>query len=460
MKTEILQAIEEQRKLVFDPNSALHIEGPCISTNGIFVWTPERRAIHQAVFQTFNGKLFFFIPSSGSGSRMFAFLQNYLLAPSNDLLPEIERFFKHLHEFAFYDAISAHWKHQLETSQVDPHAFLTYLMEPEGLNFANLPKAIFPFHRTEQGIQTPMEGHLMQGDRFHKTNIAYHFTIQQGFEAMMREKIGHTDKEIHFSYQSPESDAFVFDSSEKPIVDSSGEFVRRPAGHGALLENLNHLDAELILVKNIDNIQFPSEKDLTVEIWSGLCGMLLEIKAQFSKVLATKDRGVLESLNQEYFIFSQSQLEEANSWEALTLLLNRPLRICGMVPNEGQPGGGPFWVKHNGVQTKQIIEKSQLTSSAHFSCLLNSTHFNPVMMVLGSKDLLGKKIDLKDFVRKDLGLVVQKNHFGTQINYVEKPGLWNGGMYYWNSIFVEITSDVFSPVKNVMDLLNPGHVGK
>jgi hypothetical protein len=215
----------------------------------------------------------------------------------------------------------------------------------------------------------------------------------------------------------------------------------------------------MILVKNIDNIQCHAEQDLSLDIWSGLCGLMLEIQSQFKAVLSTKDLGLLEVLNQKYNVFSQSQLEENTSWEALQLLLNRPLRICGMVLNEGQPGGGPFWVNHNGVSTKQIIEKSQLTSSAHFSCLLNSTHFNPVMMVVCTKDLSGETIDLENFVRKDLGIIVQKNHFGEHIKYVEKPGLWNGGMYDWNSVFVEIPSAVFSPVKNVMDLLNPVHAG-
>jgi hypothetical protein len=459
MKSQILQAIDEQRKLVFQDVAELQIEGPCLSAHGIYVWTPETLQFHQSLFKEFNGKLTFFIPSSGSGSRMFAFLQQYLRNPSNESLPEIERFFKHLPEFAFYDAISEDWKHQLETSRVDPLAFLTYLMEPEGLNFSNLPKAIFPFHRTSQGIQTPIEGHLRQGDGFEKENIEYHFTIQHGFESLIRETLGSHDSHIQFSYQSLASDAFVFNDSQEAMVDASGALIRRPAGHGALLENLNYLDSDMILVKNIDNIQCHAEQDLSLDIWSGLCGLMLEIQSQFKAVLATKDLGLLEVLNQKYNVFSQSQLEENTSWEALQLLLNRPLRICGMVLNEGQPGGGPFWVNHNGVSTKQIIEKSQLTSSAHFSCLLNSTHFNPVMMVVCTKDLSGETIDLENFVRKDLGIVVQKNHFGEHINYVEKPGLWNGGMYDWNSVFVEIPSAVFSPVKNVMDLLNPVHAG-
>jgi hypothetical protein len=260
--------------------------------------------------------------------------------------------------------------------------------------------------------------------------------------------------QFEVSIQAPESNSFVFDEFQRVMTNPNGDFLKRPSGHGALLSNLSRVDTDLILIKNIDNIQHPKSDAQVQGIWELLCGVYLEIVERLKGIYLQKDREALLELNAIYQLF-ESQIETM-SWATLEPLLLRPLRVCGMVPNEGMSGGGPFWVHGEELNSKQIIEKSQLGTS-QLSKLSESTHFNPVMMVLSPYSIEGQRLDLNEFVREDMAMAVKKNHFGNDVFYLEKPGLWNGSMFDWNSVFVEIPSSVFSPVKNVMDLLKPPH---
>ena len=207
-------------------------------------------------------------------------------------------------------------------------------------------------------------------------------------------------------------------------------------------------------IKNIDNIQCPSHDEPVNNAWELLGGVMVSLRNELLSAYTAKDIAAFKSVCSDFHLLDETDV--ITRWEDVSAMLQRPFRVCGMVKNEGMPGGGPFWVSHEGVKTKQIIEKSQI-DSIHLAKLTESSHFNPVMMAISPHDLMGNKLDLTKFVREDLSMAVKKNHLGKTVYYLEKPGLWNGSMYYWNTIFVEIPSNVFSPVKNVMDLLNPSH---
>lgn len=462
MKSDYQDRISKERELTFSNVSPITIENACVVGNGIAQIPTELWKNFESDFSKRHINITFFIPASGNGSRMFEFFYNYLQDKSSENITQLELFFKNLNSFAFYHAISEEWKEKLLGQNVDWIAFLTYLMEAEGLNYASLPKAIFPFHRYNDENTSPIQEHVYQGGLLKNKKVNFHFTTQPEYLKNFKEKFRRNEEketfEIDFSFQNNDSDSFVFDADKNVLVDRDGNFVRRPSGHGALLENLNSIDAQLLFIKNIDNVQCRNFMKHSNEIWSGLTGLLFHIKSTLKKIILNKDKDALKKMNDQYCIFHQSQFNENTSWMEIERLCNRPIRVCGMVPNEGQPGGGPFWVTHNGITSKQIVEKSQLTSSENLSHLLQSTHFNPVIIVADKSNLKDEKIELSRFSNNDFGIVVSKNHLGKPIKYLEKPGLWNGGMYHWTSLFVEIPGTVFSPVKTVMDLLETRHL--
>jgi hypothetical protein len=305
---------------------------------------------------------------------------------------------------------------------------------------------------------SPLEGHLRQGKTSLKPIDSFHFTVQQEHLYQLSAERDVLLKSfpfnIDFSTQALETDSYVFDEFMQPLSNQSASYVRRPAGHGAILSNLNDLGSDLIFIKNIDNIQCPSHDEPVNNAWELLGGVMVSLRAELLSAYSAKDIAAFKRVCSDFQLLDETDV--ITRWEDVSAMLQRPYRVCGMVKNEGMPGGGPFWVSHEGVKTKQIIEKSQI-DSIHLAKLTESSHFNPVMMAISPYDLMGNKLDLTKFVREDLSMAVKKNHLGKTVYYLEKPGLWNGSMYHWNTIFVEIPSNVFSPVKNVMDLLNPSH---
>ena len=233
----------------------------------------------------------------------------------------------------------------------------------------------------------------------------------------------------------------------------------RPGGHGSLLENLQTLSSDLIFVKNIDNVQHFTKCKNSNEVWSFLAGLSIEIKSEIHKLTSNPSMASLSLFNSRFNLYTESEINAISSVESILLLLKRPLRICGMVRNEGQNGGGPFFVSKNGIIQKQIIEKGQVDLAGdHAAIFFESTHFNPVMMVLDIKNEQGEIYDLFTFNDDEQFLKVEKNHAGKDVVFIELPGLWNGGMANWNTLFVEIGNEVFSPVKTVLDLINPSHL--
>jgi hypothetical protein len=264
--------------------------------------------------------------------------------------------------------------------------------------------------------------------------------------------------DLHFSHsnQKKETDAFCFTADQELFVED-GNPVRRPAGHGALLGNLNDLDNDLVLIKNIDNVQHLQKSEIGNRYWKVMIGVLNAFKADLRELKSDFSESGLKELNNKYQFLSEQEVEIILQ-QGIDSICNRPTRVCGMVKNEGKPGGGPFWVDHNGLISKQIIEKIQISDAEDQQSIVEtSTHFNPVYIALSKSNVNGERLDLEEYVDHSLNLVVKKDHKGTSITYRELPGLWNGSMGDWNTIFVEVPVEVFSPVKSVVDLFSEAH---
>jgi hypothetical protein len=434
-----------------------------------------------------------FVPASGAATRMFkelyAVLENDGSNTGNNAL---EKFMTNLSAFAFYDKL----KSCLENKGLDPQALIKsgnylpvirFLLGKEGLNYGFLPKGLLAFHKYSNSSRTAFEEHLVEGALYSKGSnniVRLHLTVSpehtESFKKSFAEaepgyenKFGYKFK-VDFSTQKPSTDTLAVDPDNKPFRDANGRLVFRPGGHGALLENLSELDADIIFVKNIDNVVQDHLKEETVRYKKALGGMLLSFRERiyyYMNILAS-DTGNHEGLIDEIMAFLTEELCMVCPWgndqwsmekkiRYLITKLDRPLRICGMVRNEGEPGGGPFWVKnHDGSVSLQIVESSQVNlSNPLMKKLFNaSTHFNPVDLVCSVKDYKGNKYDLHRFLDPDTGFISHKSDKGRELKALELPGLWNGAMADWNTVFVEVPLSTFNPVKTVNDLLRPEHL--
>lgn len=459
------EKIKNQREKVFNDHSKVLLFAPCRIGEGILQLSDNEKKEVVKSFRKSDASPTYFIPASGSGSRMFAFLFDYLNQPNTSDIGAVERFMNHIQEFAFYHLLPNDLKTKIRENAIEAEELSLFLLSEAGLNFANLPKGLIPFHYNEPFVLNPFQEHVLQGTRLSNGRAKFHFTIQPEFEEKIKSVIsnleGLTGKtyEVTYSTQSKESDSFAF-TTEGTVAVCEGEEIRRPAGHGALLENLNRIDSDLIFIKNIDNVQHFNTSDHSMETWSLLGGLLQKFRSELFLLMNHPDKGKLAELNERYQFLSPAELNAVRSDEELKKIINRPLRVCGMVRNEGQPGGGPFWIDDNGVVSKQIVEKAQISlHGEQFRLMVKSTHFNPVMIALDPYDLKGEKHDLTRFRDDSKYFIVHKTQKGQEISYMELPGLWNGGMAYWNTLFVEISQETFSPVKTVLDLLGDGHKG-
>ncbi|MCO5260507.1 MAG: DUF4301 family protein [Crocinitomicaceae bacterium] len=458
------EKIKEQREKVFGEHSKVVLFAPCRIDEGIILLNDTAK---KEIVQKFKKSVLsplYFIPASGSGSRMFAFLYDFLNQPDKADLSAVERFLNHIQEFAFFQIFPNELKERIIENTADAEEIARLLLDEKAFNYGNFPKGLVPFHFNEPFVLNPFQEHVLQGTRLSNGRAKFHFTVQPEYEEKIKESIsnleGLTGKKYNVSYsiQSRDSDSYAFDIDGNTIFEN-GIPLRRPAGHGALIENLNQLDEELIFIKNIDNVQHFSHSNFSMETWSILGGMLQSFKNELKTIYNQPSKEKLIELNANYQFLSPSELANIQHEEDIKNCVNRPIRVCGMVKNEGQPGGGPFWIDDNGKISKQIVEKAQINiQGEQFRLMVKSTHFNPVMIALTTKDLDGNKFDLTKFVDDSKYFVVEKNQKGQDIKFMELPGLWNGGMAYWNTLFVEISSETFSPVKTILDLLNSQHL--
>ena len=443
-----------------------------------------------------------FVPASGAATRMFQSLERVHNQPeryldgdtvSGDSENEEERdlltFVNALRRFAFYDDLeSVMHKNGLDILAAirnkDYRAILAYLLPEEGLNLANLPKGLIKFHAYPEGPRTAFEEHLAEAAGYVRDNrgrTRIHFTVSPQHESSVKdffkkvlsryERSG-TRFDISFSTQRPSTDTIAVDLQDRPFRTHSGRLLFRPGGHGALLENLSDLEADIVFIKNIDNVVPDKAKGDIIVYERALGGLLIELQDRifrYLQMLMNKERG--RSLMREVEEFAAEELSIAcpqcsgkDPTDALAAFymakLNRPLRVCGMVRNVGEPGGGPFWVvQENREVSLQIVESSQvdMTSGPQRAIWESATHFNPVDMVCAVRNAFGRPFRLTDYVDPETGFIATKSMQGRKLKALERPGLWNGGMADWSTVFVEVPNTSFNPVKTVLDLLRKEH---
>ena len=436
-------------------------------------------------------KIVKFVPASGAASRMFKNMFEFLGADYDKLTTDFEKkFFDHIHDFAFYNDLNAACMDNTGKnidallSEQNYKAIVSNLLEAAGLNYGALPKGLLKFHRYADGVRTPLEEHLVEGALYAagktgKVNI--HFTVSTEhralFEKLVAAKVGEYEAKygakyhISFSEQKPSTDTVAADMENKPFRDKDGKLLFRPGGHGALIENLNDLDADIVFIKNIDNVVPDRLKADTVIYKKLLAGVLVTLQKQAFEYLELLDSGHYSHEQLETIIrFVQQQLrcrrtdlkelEDADLVIYLRKKLNRPMRVCGMVKNVGEPGGGPFLAYNpDGTISLQILESSQIDMNdpEKKAMFEKGTHFNPVDLVCAIRDYKGRKFNLLEHVDKATGFISYKSKNGKDLKALELPGLWNGSMSDWNTVFVEVPLSTFNPVKTVNDLLREQH---
>lgn len=447
-----------------------------------------------------NLKLKKFVPASGAASRMFKFLSEFLNdfnADDETINAYINRkkdssltvFLAGMEKYPFYEEIDEtlrknYSNYKYWSKDLKDYYFIKTLLSPKFLNFAGKPKGVLPFHKYDDGsITTPLEEHLKECAFYSSSNnqAFLHFTVSEEHQVIFEKIISEVkskverhsgiDIKVRFSYQNKATDTIAVNMQNQPFRDSNGKLVFRPGGHGALIDNLNNLDGDIIFIKNIDNVIQNHIEEIAL-YKKALAGILITLQEQIFSYLDKLDSdGTTENDIEEIVSFVKSKLNNGivadfqkytleNKISYIKEVLNRPIRVCGMVKNEGEPGGGPFWVKDkNGHISLQIVESSQVDANnpEQLAILKTATHFNPVDLICGIKNYKGEKFDLTQFIDHDSGFIVTKNKDGQELKAYELPGLWNGAMAKWITIFVQVPLITFNPVKTVNDLLKPAH---
>jgi len=407
-----------------------------------------------------------FVPASGAATRMFANLSGVDLLNPND---EAEFFFLHLRDFPFFNSILLNFEkdglNYDEITGVERYSRVLDFLFNNG--YATLPKGAVPFHSYEEE-RTAFAEHCIESTHYMKQNGNHeiHFTIPAEHRLLIEnifrtflENQRNSIQKISFSSQDYETHIPAFDKKNIPVINENGDVFLRPAGHGALLKNLQKLKGECVFIQNIDNITEASHHADVATYRKLMGGVLLSLVEERNNLLHDLENNTehAESLAVSFLDKWFSSISDNSS---VFEQLNKPLRVCGMVKNTGEPGGGPFWVRDEiGVESKQIIEKAQIKKEdpGQLAIFDNSTHFNPVDLVCHFLDHKGNKYNLEDYRNSSAALISEKMMLGSRTNVIELPGLWNGSMWGWNTVFVEIPSRVFHPVKTVNDLLKSGH---
>lgn len=404
-----------------------------------------------------------FVPASGAATRMFKELFEYV--NDDKRTPGIDKLIVNLEKFAFFPELAKYLKPQIEDKDVVRNIII------DGLNYGAKPKGLVTFHAYKEGARKPVEEHLVEAALYasNGSRAAIHFTVspehQAGFEALLNERQSYYEQkfgikyDISFSIQSPATDTIAVNPDNTPFRTDEGALLFRPAGHGALITNLDKLNADIIFVKNIDNVTTDERKEDTVTFKKVLAGELLRLQHRSFELLKALEQGEERVAEAVSFLRDElcCKLPEGASRELIIGSLDRPIRVCGMVKNEGEPGGGPFWVRdERGREQLQIAESSQIAKE-DMHLMKEATHFNPVDLVCGVKRYDGTKYDLTKYTDPKTGFISSKSAGGRELRAQELPGLWNGAMANWNTVFVEVPISTFSPVKVVQDLLRPEH---
>ena len=496
--------VRRQIAIFQQPSFFLTLARPCTPGDGIRLIAPDEMGkylnLHHEAADA--GRFCKFVPASGAATRMFQVMHQVYQAYDQDLAAirgkaqegeatarDFLWFLENFQAFPFYfdlKAVMAQEGHDLDELLRGGRfkLILEYLLDDRGLNYGALPKGLLKFHCYFTGCRTPVEEHLIEAAHYVKDChgvCRLHFTISPEHEARFRQLLAEiipqcepeyqATYEIGFSHQKRRTDTIAVDHEDCPFRDAHGCLLFRPGGHGALLENLHDLQADLVYIKNIDNIAPDHLKEPTF-LWKRILGgYLVDLQMQIHHHLRRLRRSGEPGDLQEAMAFCRdipalNPPEPIDSWsptaqrDYLFQKLHRPIRVCGMVPNVGEPGGGPHWVMGaDGSLSCQIVEQAQvnLDNPGQAAIWKAATHFNPVDLVCAVRDDQGNCYDLPQYIDPQAVFISQKSKDGRVLKALELPGLWNGAMADWISVFVEIPGSTFSPVKTVADLLRAEH---
>ena len=442
------------------------IVGPAVCQNGVIKCDDTDCQKYINIYDEYmkTHKIVKFVPASGAATRMFKdlfeFISSHVTNKTSKMVVE------NIKDFAFWDDL----KQYLPQNATDLN-IIDSILTDSGLNYGIQPKALIAFHKYDEYAKTPVEEHLDEGAEYAKSNDAVnvHFTIspehRHGFESLLNRVIPQYESKYGLKYnvslseQKKSTDTIAVNMDNTPFRNDDGTLLFRPAGPGALIENLNDIDADLIFIKNIDNVTHELMRADTVKYKKVLAGILVKIQQQVFDLIKNIDSGIADINVVHDFIVEHLgiKIDSNLSLSEMRKILNRPIRVCGVVKNTGAPGGGPFWVRDDtGTVSLQIVESSQIApESKHI--METSEYFNPVDLVCGVKDFQNNKFDLKQYVDENTGFISEKSKNGRVLRAMELPGLWNGSMAKWNTVFIEVPISTFTPVKVVTDLLCDAH---
>ena len=471
----------------------LKIDAAASVGNGVVAPADDMRKQYIEAWNNYKAegrKIVKFVPASGAASRMFKDMFGFLNADYNEPTTDFEKkFFAQIKNFAFYDELDNTCKANngkgidALVAEGNYKAVVANMLEGKGMNYGQLPKGLLLFHKYDEGVRTPMEEHLVEGALYAASNgeANVHFTVSHEHMQLFEKKVEdkkqmYVDKfgikyNISFSEQKPSTDTIAANPDNTPFRNEDGSLLFRPGGHGALIQNLNDIDADVIFVKNIDNVVPDRLKDDTVTYKQLIAGILVTLQKKIFNYLEVLDKGTCtrECLDEmarfleNELCCRKSGIADLSDEELAAYLrskFNRPVRVCGVVKNVGEPGGGPFLTyNQDGTVSLQILESSQIDKSntEYMRMFTEGTHFNPVDLVCAVKDYKGNDFNLPDFVDKSTGFISSKSKNGKELKALELPGLWNGAMSDWNTVFVEVPLATFNPVKTVNDLLREQH---
>lgn len=486
--------LEEQIKRFEQGFPRLRIQSVAKVGNGIMRLTEKEISHYLKVWrqsQQSGVSIEKFVPASGAASRMFKNMFAFMSSGRN--VPETDfekQYFHNINHFAFFLSLNKACERLYKAGipqLIEEGKYVEIvkaMLEKDGLNYGFLPKALLQFHKAAGGsVHTSLEEHLEEGAQYatdNKRQVNIHFTVspehRKEFEKVlnlkvpMMEQVWGVKYNVSMSEQKQSTDTVAVNLDNTLYRNHDDNLLFRPAGHGALIENLNEREADVVFIKNIDNVVPLRLRNATVRYKKAIGGYLIDVQRAITKHLHTLDngastsdlKGILKFIENRLCIHNDATatMNEEQLSQYLRMKLNRPIRVCGMVLNEGEPGGGPYLVYNtDGSYSPQILEAAQIDENdpAAMQLMKSGTHFNPVDLVCYIKDYKGNKFDLKKFVDPDTGLISQKSTEGTEIKALELPGLWNGSMSDWNTVFVEVPIETFNPVKTVNDLLRPQH---
>jgi len=501
-----LDQVREHLRLFARPPRFLNLVRPAIVADGIKLISPADREdyVNRQAEAARRGRFTKFVPASGVATRMFEVLCHYFYHAQPDLKAGLEAdlaqddprartfqvFFDRLCRLAFAEDLKSRLAaqgHDLQDllAARGYREILACVLTEAGLGYQDLPKPLIKFHAYGTDSRTALEEQLVEAAAYvrdQEGRCRLHFTIlprhRQAFQDLLAptqpalEELYGCRFLIDFSYQHPGTDTLAADADNRPFRDRQGRLVFRPGGHGSLLENLNELQGDLVYIKNIDNVVPDRLKEPTIRWKKILGGVLVSLQDQIHRHLRTLEQGSGQGRDMEAALtFAREQLglslpPQIRQWpedlarDFLARTLNRPLRVCGVVANQGEPGGAPFWVQEpDGSLSLQLVEQAQvdLSDPEQQAIWDAATHFNPVDLVCALRDDQGVPFDLREYVDHEAVFISRKSLEGRQLKALELPGLWNGAMAHWLTVFVEVPLATFNPVKTVFDLLRPEH---